>query len=736
MPSEYPQIPILALGGWLSALTVLVLAYGFGSLLVIARTESPWFDSFLLRVALGFAILSVLVLWLGQIPGFIFQIRPLWIGLSVAFGVNLCLTLRRQIRGNPNAAASPPPKNPVERILEALGWLALASALILLLGPALSPPLAFDALEYHMGAVSHYFRSRGISPIPHVFYSAQPIATEMQYALAAIVEGIPWGTAPGILQWSLVALSVALLLRLSIAVGLPRSITPFVGILFLNHPIIVRLELDQMTDITGVMFLLAAWLYWIAESGYARGEGLRIRDALIMGILAGGAISSKWTNAGTAAMAIALLPAFCILRDIKFRKADESGGPPSRSLRVFASYFALGGALILIPWAAWIYKETGNPFAPFAASLFPTERWSPERQAFLLDTHGPLSILTLEFWTHLFGRLRSPQAATGAFTAAMILALTNFVLRRRSGDADAAASLDADPLSGLSFYPPAVAAGIAATFIGWILWGRLGDAAIRFLAPLVALQFVLLAVTLSAIIPRLGPRLGPRLSPLFRIGAQLFLVLWIGFQFLAGQATVVAGHTDFWNQALGKTSAKEFLSSQLGATADLFFAANDLPKGSRILAVGEARGYYIRPAITVSTAFDLHPLHGYLQDCPDAAELGRRLAADGYTHLLVNEFETARLLDFHFPPVLNDDSAFQSFRTEKNYPKMAELYWGYSEFGTDPLTPAQREVYGEFLRQLRAQPTYRARPGGEYPDMWIAELAPAPSQAAPSQAMP
>ena len=60
--------------------------------------------------------------------------------------------------------------------------------MVALLGPALSPPLNYDTLEYHLGVIPHYFQEGIVAPIPHVFYSAQPLGTEMLYTLAAVLD--------------------------------------------------------------------------------------------------------------------------------------------------------------------------------------------------------------------------------------------------------------------------------------------------------------------------------------------------------------------------------------------------------------------------------------------------------------------------------------------------------------------------------------------------------------------
>lgn len=693
-------IPILDAGAWAGALAVLAAAWLPGSLALVPLKFESWIDAALLRLALGLALLPVLVLLAGQFEGLLF-IRPMWIGLSLA-GVILGAgeALRARMRGA--GVPSLPPPSSSDVIPTLVGGLILAGALSYFLGPLSSPPLNYDALEYHLGVVPHFFEVRGIHPIPHVFYSAQPIATEMLYTLASVAEGSPWGGSSGFLQWFLVVLAALLLWRVSEAAGLPRPVALLMPFAFIMHPIILRLEIDRMTDLTGAIFLLSGWLLWLRRPAEAA-SGARLPVFALLGILAGGAVSSKWTNAGTAAVALAGAAASGVWLE---SRAPRRPIPP---LAMPCAVFGGGAALVLLPWLAWVGVETGNPLAPFGAAWFPTGRWNGEQLAFLLQTHGPLSPIQWEYWWRLGRRLLTPAIGSWPVLFVPVLVLTARLVDRRfppreSGAGDGGRRRAWNVLLG----------GALGVVAAWLLWGRLRHAADRFLAPTVALEFLMLAAAASPLFRRLR-------------GAGLVAAQYgtLGFFFLAiswSPYSPLGGAQLYWSRALGRISAEEFLREGLGATVGLFEAANALSESSRILAVGEARRYYFRRPVTMASAFDRHPMAAWLEGAPDVETLRGRLREAGFTHLLVNEYETARLLDFHPPPVLEADPEFMELRKQRRYGEMIRRYGGYGEFGARPVPEAERAAYTRFLATMKARATFIEHGPEPEPAFWIAPL--------------
>jgi hypothetical protein len=79
-----------------------------------------------------------------------------------------------------------------------------------------------------------------------------------------------------------------------------------------------------------------------------------------------------------------------------------------------------------------------------------------------------------------------------------------------------------------------------------------------------------------------------------------------------------------------------------------------LSPGSKILFVGDSRGYYCQRDYIANSAFDVPTFQKYFKAAKDADELARNLRRDGITHILYNEGELMRLQNgytiFDFQP--------------------------------------------------------------------------------------
>jgi hypothetical protein len=679
-PLDIDGSPLLAWRGWAGAFGVLGAAYLLGALATIWTAPSRRTDAMLLRLCAGLAILPVFVLWVGQISTLLFAL-PWWVS-GVAGGVWL-LRDSALLLGSGFFPISYGPR--AIGVLTAAGWLAAGSTLVILAAPSVAPPMNYDVLEYHLGVVPHYFEVGRILPIPHVFYSAQPLGTEMLYTLAHVIEGT-----------LLLMLASGLLCRALLLLGAPTSSIPALALIFLAHPIMFRLELDRLTDLTGGVFFLAGVVALVEPSTRSSASRADLR-CFWAGFFAGAAVATKWTNAGTAALSLFAL--------ILMSRAPNQ--PAFRGVAGRIAWFLVGAAPPLAPWMIWLGVRAGNPFAPFLAGIFPTELWDAERLAWLLETHDPVSPISISYWGNLLRRLAPLSFGPPLVTAILGFAAIQWLLKKREAS---------PPVSFRSGAEGAAAFLAIGVFASILLWGRLAQAAERFLAPVILAELLALGILAGGIVRRSGPRVEAWIA----IGLLLLAMpYWTRHLSLIKTAR-------FWAHATGRMSAHDFTRQDwaLGDVVDLFDEANRLPPGSRTLAIGEARRYYLRRPSTLASVFDLHPIYEEIRASTSAEELRIRLVEKGYTHLLVNEDETARLLHFHPPPPLDDDIEFQRLRAagRGSYPALAEWYWGYAEFGTTPLTKDQRRIYGEFLGWMRRRAGYFSSAGSLYPARWISDL--------------
>lgn len=660
-------IPILELTAWLGALMVAAFAYAFGLIPLVALRNASRYDRYLISICAGLALLmGASAYWRAINFG-----PPLASAIFILFNVACAVALHRSSIFSP-ASSHPAIASTSVRHL----WLIPLFAWLLLIAPAFCPPMNYDVLEYHLGVVPHWMREGAIKPIPHVFYTAQPLATEVLYWIAASIEGTPWGYAPGIVQWLLVGLTLALLARVLRAVRSPDAwIAPLV-LLFLVHPVIFPLALDRMTDLTGAMFMLAGLLLIFAPQANAS-DFMR---NLIIGIFIGAAIASKWTNAGTSALILflAALGSDC----------TSSFAFPRLARRIGS--IAFGALLTLGPWLIWNFMHNGNPFAPFLASWFPTERWDARQYAFLIEQHHPRSLLDPRFVRDLVMRLASHRLGPPLLLGALVLAIAARVRPRRRS-----------PYLG-------IAIGI---LLACVLWGQLGQAATRFLAPVVAASVVLL----GAVAGRAWPALGDRSKLCATMSLILALVVYLPRQ--PGLRNLPV----FWELALGRVAPREVSDD----TQPFFDAVNALPKESRVMAIGEARSYFFTRPVTLATVFDRHPIRAAVTQSESWSGIADRLRTEGFTHLAVNEYELARLLQFHPPLELLRNAEFNALRRRgaAAWPELLAAFPGWCEFACDPLTEENRLRYVQFLGEMKRNAEWVDSPNSRL-TLWIAPLSP------------
>lgn len=677
-------IPLLDARAWLSALAVWALCWSLGGLPLIGWRGVRGLDRVLLRAALGAPLVALAFMLIGRIPGAMFAfpwraLVPIAIGIELAFKIYV----RRQKpkAPDPTETSDPGAREP----LNALGLLGAGVAALLLLlalGPALSPPLNYDVLEYHLAVIPHWFRQREFTPIPHVFYSAQPLGMESLYGLAAAIEGVPRGLSSGLVQWLTFLLSALLLNSAARAWGVPRSAAPWLAALFMCHPILFKLQLDRLTDIAGAAFALAG-------ARLAADDSLsRKRAAALLGLLAGGAIATKWTNAATAALP---LMAFVLLRAFERR--------PSGTLRPLAAdliRFAASAAAIIIPWSLYLWIRTGNPLRPFAAGLFKTETWLPDNLHYLMETHGAVTPLQADYWLNLGQRLTSFTTGPPLLILTLLILLAARPLASRDEGAPRA------PRSAALALCVALAAMIA-----FLAWGRLKAAEPRFLSPIYALSILAFGSALASLRAYL-----PERSRNWIALAPLALVL-----LYAPRQIAMLRAAPYTDRILGRVSEAEFLKWGLGsATIEFFDAVNRLGPDARPLALGEARAYYFRNPVTVSSVFDENPINSLI------AAPGH----GGFTHLIVNEFEAARLIDFHPPPALAGDPALESLRGQgpSTYAAISRGYIAWFGAGPASLDSDAQRRRAEFLLDLRRQSAWISPANHRPPAMWIAPLDP------------
>ena len=698
-----PEIPLLNAAAWRGALTIMGLALALGGMLWRGGVATGGRgEVWLLRAAAGLPLVWLLALGLGQIHGALFALRWVYVLGGLAgwgwMGVDVL-----RARGRIEARAMPEDASEPRGLLCWVGWIVLGWFFLLLLPPAFAPPMNYDVLEYHLGIVPHVFEQRQITPIPGIFYTAQPLGTEVLYTLAAVVEGDSWGRAPKLLQALLFVLAMLLSERAMARLGVARAVRPWLVLLVAAHPLLMPVRLECKTDLTGLVMLAGGlWAWGTLRRTDPGDKGVTWRLALLAGVFAGGALGAKWTNAGTVAAPLMLLIA------AEGWRAGRVRGAIGLGMGCAVTAFTLW-----LPWGIWMWIRAGNPFAPFMAGLFPTEAWTPQRLEFLIATHGGFESYGVDFWSNLARRVVS--GLPGVPLIAMGLAGVAIAALVQRLEASRARGRQPDEIKPLSGGEPSLATlGLLCLCVGIALlsWGKLQHAATRFLIPVMLSAAIMLAGAAQWLLRRTNK--GPALM---RLGLPLAcFALSLGP--IRDQLLVMKAY-QYVPLMLGRITQAEFEAALGDATPQLFAQANALPENSRILTINEARRYPFRGGVRVTSVFDHSPLRDALRGTGNEDEVLQRLRAAGFTHVLSNEFEQARILAMHTPPELTGNVRLKALLAEDDRAGLTREFSGYTEFATEPLTPAERTIYNALLLRLRRQAVWSL---GEAPAMWIAAL--------------
>lgn len=582
----------LAIGGsiFLCALAAAItaIAGGLGRRLLNGAGLPP-LTRLSIQAGLGLGMLGIF--WLAA--GLLGAITPLtgWIG----FGIGL-LGLRRSIRAWLHDWKSLGDAwHNAGRFGRLLGGYTLA-VLGITLPAALAPPIAFDALTYHLTLPRMYVLAGRFTYVPEIMFWGMPQTGEMLYTWAMLLGG---ERLPAVLGWAVGGLALVGMLGLA-----QRSLNPDAGFLapaalvsgYTLAAALPRAYVDWLAILFGVAWL-AAIEHWAAkkERGWL----------LLAGVLAGMALGTKYT-AGILLVCGSVVILWRLRWEIR---------PASAAL---GAYLA-SGVLTVAPWLIknWVY--TGSPIYPL---IFPAGAMTPMRLALYSGGRpygGWLDVIILPLRATFLGveEAMGYSASIGpilfglAFCAP--LAWSKLSDRGRVGFAAAAAASIAAVLVWMT----------AGRFSQYLLQSRLYFTFFPALALLAgAGWFGLQGETIS------GVRLGRLTSALVVLILALNLLELVLVFTGRGSSRVV----------LGIDTAQKYTDNNLGWYSRAVMAVRDLPVGSKTLMLWEPRSYACQPNCAPDEVIDR-----WLQARYEGATTGRPEAeilanwrAAGFTHLLVH----------------------------------------------------------------------------------------------------
>ncbi|MBX7219878.1 MAG: phospholipid carrier-dependent glycosyltransferase [Blastocatellia bacterium] len=299
-----------------------------------------------------------------------------------------------------------------DKLLRAMTGIGLGSAFL----AGLAPPVAKDALVYHLEVPKLYLTHGGIVELPFNVYSYLPQGVESLYTLGLMA----WSDrVPALLHgifglWLVVAV---------FSLGRKLEVSPTGCWLAVT-----------MLVVTPVFWLELTWPYVdvaLAFFGFLGLTGLlefsvncERRWLVLAGWMVGAAVATKYS-----ALIFFLLAGFLYLLIIR-----QNG--TKTPLDLCKDLVCLSGVagLVVLPWLCQNLVRTGNPLFPFYLNIFPTHSpgWDADRghqyQNFFLKSYGSQTkdwwdFLTLPFRVCLLGRyedIHRYDGVTGPFYLAAL----------------------------------------------------------------------------------------------------------------------------------------------------------------------------------------------------------------------------------------------------------------------------------------------------------------------------
>ena len=513
-----------------------------------------------------------------------------------------------------------------------IGFTFIVTVLTLL--AALTPPFFYDALSYHLAVPQKYLVNHGFYSIPLNYFSNFPANLGMLFALGMSLSG---GLLAKLLSWiyaPLTALAVysfsKSFFRKKVGILSAAILISVPGVMILS----TLTSIDLAVSFYSFMSLYSI-IYWFK---FPEKKWL-----ILSGISCGIAVGTKYT---------AILVSFFILEMILFihlyfiRKKSFINGLK------YCTYF---GFIVLVYFSPWLIKNivyNKNPLHPFSCSIFeskdtkindysqvmrrignPIHRWFYSYKNNGSSLPEGIKLVLSSPWKITM----STKGAAGKTGIIFLLGLPLLFLLRKIPH----------PVRYLLFFS-------ASVFIVWVLflpW------MLRFAFPMFPALSIILAYTfveLSESYP---------FKKWITAGIGIILTYNL-FLFFSEMFSVV----NPFPYLLANQSKDEFLVSHgVNYYPVIYWANNEIPADSRILFVGELRGYYCKRDYILHVGIDgvdeeKLVLRNLIKKSENTLEILQQLKDSGITHILINYSEMSHLAKNY----LSLDSYFTFTDKEKN----------------------------------------------------------------------
>ena len=584
---------------------VLIAAGGWGQLVlrhIAPRSTGRMFRA-VTACALGLWMLSTAALAMGTFVG----IPNVWVAWSVV-GAGVLLAGFQCRRAARNW------KIPRRVNRRAMLWILLGGCVGIWLAGAVRPPGligatdAYDVLEYHLQVPREFFLAGRIGALQHNCYSYYPLGVEMLFMFGMSLRG---GAYEGVYLAKLMHGVFGVLAVAGAFSALRRDEHEkthglFAGLILASTPGVLYLSWLAFVELSVVCYLMLAVLWvreWFKKTAW--------RAAVCVGICLGAACSMKYLSVGFVAAPVLLVMLIASLR---------------RGKRIAQIVLAALITLVLFsPWGVRNAVYTGNPVFPLGTSVFGPGHWSPQEAQRWRDGHGPAD--------------KPPVPIPPGWEAPA-----------RSGRVE---KLWKNFLTDDRFGP--IAMIIAGVSICALLSVRKSMRVFPWDWALLGILFFQVAVWMSTARGMPWRFMIPAAVPIALLGAGGLARLtranmWRGAGgVLAGAAILGAVLVNFllgsfaYLRAINVWDVPPFPAQRIADEQYPYTLPAKLPPGSRIMLLGDAKGFYFPPGTIYATVFDHHPLDETGGKTISGAERLTELRGMDVTHILVVWGEIWRL---------------------------------------------------------------------------------------------
>lgn len=476
----------------------------------------------------------------------------------------------------------------------------------------LVPPTARDELTHHLAIPRLYARAGRIIEVPMAPYAYFPMLLDMLYT--------PW------IYWGydfvpkLIHCLYGFLTGLLLCAYLSRRMNAVYGLLgfffFISIPTVLRLSHWAYVDLGTTFYATAALLCLIRWQ-----EGRRDASWLALAGISMGFAAATKPNGFLAALILSFLAAFVL------------AGSPGSIGKTMREIFIVAVTVLLpvLPWLAKNWLQTGNPFFPLLAGFFPAHATGDARAAAVtfsgLGIFAKRELLYGESWwqiaalpLRLFfsGKDDVPQYFDGALSPVLILFLP-WAFKGKWRE-------EKIPLAGFAFL-----------YLAFALF--LADMRVRYVLPIAPPLVALMTYGVFNAYLRIK-------RPIYLFAVLAFFALlqgsylWRYFQavqplgYLAGRESREA----YLNRLVPEYPVFHYINHQLPATAKIY-----------LLFIGR-RGYYCERDYIHDGGELPGLLLSAIQSAQDSAAIGKVLATQGVTHLMIREELLVRFLNNNLNP--------------------------------------------------------------------------------------